>query len=132
VDWLREDLRRTGRGRPVCVFSHIPLLSAAVFLDGNRLGEDHLQVPDSWVQREVGPLLEIFGEAEVKLAVSGHLHQVEQIKYHRTWFVCGGAVCGSWWEGAYLGFGEGYLVFDLHAGGEFGCEFKQFGWRAKG
>jgi 3',5'-cyclic-AMP phosphodiesterase len=128
MEWLREDLRRTGKQTPVCIFSHIPLLSAAVFLDGDRLGHDHLHVPDSWVHRDLRPLLEVFRLGNIRLAVSGHLHQVEQILYHGTWYICGGAVCGSWWDGAYLGFREGYLIFDLSPDGSFECHYHQFGW----
>ena len=130
VEWLRGDLAVAG-ARPTCVISHIPILSACVFFDGDdRLRQDFWHVPDSWMQRDVKPLLGLFRRHKVRLLLSGHIHLVDRVEYLGMTFVCDGAVSGAWWKGPNQEFAEGYGVLDLSPDGSVRHEYVAFGWAA--
>ena len=130
--WLAADLERAG-GRPVCVVSHIPLLAACVFFDGSedRVREDFWHVPDSYMHRNVKPLLDLLRRHNVRLLLSGHIHLVDRVDYLGMTFVCDGAVCGAWWKGPNQEFDEGYGVVDLWSDGSFEHQYVTFGWKAE-
>lgn len=131
LEWLGADLQAVGRTRPVCVVSHIPILSACVFFDGDdRLRADFWHVPDSWMQRAVKPLLALFKRHNVRLLLSGHIHLVDRVEYLDMAFVCDGAVSGAWWKGPNQEFAEGYGVIDLFPDGSSRHEYATFGWNA--
>ena len=70
---------------------------------------------------EVEKLKELFlRHPRIKLALSGHMHQVDRVDYQGIAYICGGAVSGNWWDaGKYIGFGPAYVMVDLHADGTF-------------
>ena len=129
--WLADDLSAS-KGKPVCVVSHIPLLSACVFFDGDdRVREDFWHVPDSWMHRDVKPLIDLFRKSgNVRLLLSGHIHLVDRVDYLGMSFVCDGAVCGGWWKGPNQEFPEGYGVIDLWPDGTFEHQYVTYGWDA--
>jgi hypothetical protein len=43
--------------------------------------------------------------------------------------MCGGAVCGAWWNGANGGFNPGYRVLDLFDDGSFETQYIEWGWK---
>jgi 3',5'-cyclic-AMP phosphodiesterase len=130
--WLATDLERAG-GRPVCVVSHIPLLGACVFFDGgdDRVREDFWHVPDSYMHRNVKPLLDLLRRHNVRLLLSGHMHLVDRVDYLGMTFICDGAVCGGWWKGPNQEFSEGYGVVDLWSDGTFEHKYVTYGWKAE-
>jgi 3',5'-cyclic AMP phosphodiesterase CpdA len=131
LEWLRADLTAAGQARPVCIVSHIPILSACVFFDGDdRLRQDFWHVPDSWMQRDVKPLLGLLRRHNVRLLLSGHIHLVDRVDYLGMTFVCDGAVSGAWWKGPNQEFAEGYGVVDLFPDGSSRHEYLTFGWDA--
>ena len=132
-EWLAGDLRAAGPDVPVAVFSHIPLLCACGFFDGGkeRVREDHWHVPDSWMHRDVKPLLDSFKPYKVRLLMSGHMHLVDRVDYIGMTFLCHGAVSGGWWQGPNHEFAEGYGVVDLWHDGRFAHEYVTYGWRAE-
>ena len=131
--WLADDLAAS-KGKPVCVVSHIPLLAACVFFDGDdRVRADFWHVPDSYMHRDVKPLLDLFRRSgNVRLLLSGHIHLVDRVDYLGMTFVCDGAVCGGWWKGPNQEFPEGYGVIDLWPDGTFEHRYVTYGWDAKG
>ena len=76
-------------------------------------------------------LAELFARHNVKLGLSGHLHQVDAIQFHDLTFVCDGAVSGGWWKGSFKGFGPGYGSFDLSADGKLRHQYCDYGWTPK-
>ena len=58
----------------------------------------------------------------VKLCLSGHAHQQEELTYLNVKYLNDGAICGAWWEGAYL-FPPGYVIIDLYDDGSSTSEF---------
>ncbi|MEO6437110.1 MAG: metallophosphoesterase [Tepidisphaeraceae bacterium] len=130
TEWLRGELAAAGR-MPVAVFSHIPILSACVFFDGQeRLGADAWHVPDAWMHRDMRELVGLFAQHNTRLLVSGHIHLVDRLEYRNMTFLCDGAVCGDWWKGPCQQFGEGYGVIDLYPDGRFNHQYVTFGWKA--
>jgi predicted MPP superfamily phosphohydrolase len=126
--WLKADL--AANTKPVCVFSHIPLLSVAPFNSAGFVKEDHYRIPDTWLHANAMPLIELLRANRVKLCVSGHLHLVDRVEFLGVTFVCNGSVCGRWWGGPYAQFPEGFGVFDLRPDGSFDYRYETFGWDA--
>jgi 3',5'-cyclic AMP phosphodiesterase CpdA len=131
AEWLKGELSSAG-GRPVIVFSHIPILSVCVFFDGaERLGAEAWNVPDSWMHRDARALVELLSRHKVKVAASGHIHLVDRADYRSITFLCNGAVSGNWWKGPCQQFPEGYALLDLWADGSFEHRYVSYGWKAQ-
>ena len=131
-DWLDRTLRDTPKGMPVCVASHIPILSACVFFDGENEKTGDWSVPGAWMHLDARRLKDCFHKhGNVKLCLSGHLHLAEVVDYLGVRYACGGAVCGGWWDGPYHEFDPGYLLVDLHPDGRSDIAFVNSGWKPK-
>jgi Icc protein len=128
LTWLKADL--AANRKPVCLFSHMPLLSIAPFTAGGFAKEDHYRIPYTWMHGRVMPLIDLLWVNNVKLCVSGHLHMVDRIDFLGMTFICNGSICGRWWGGPFNQFAEGFGVFDLFPDGTFNYEYRAFGWDA--
>jgi hypothetical protein len=132
-EWLKDDLKKTPRGMPVCVLSHLPILSvtSSVYGDECRKGNDVL-IPGIWQHADCWAITEVFRRhPNVKLCLSGHMHTCDRCEYRGVWYVCGGAVSGAWWDGSEYGFPPCYGRLDLFADGAFTYEFVDYGWSAR-
>lgn len=132
-DWLREDLRKTPKDVPVCVLSHLPILSvtSSVYGDACRKGND-VVIPGVWQHADCWAITELFRRhPNVKLCLSGHMHTCDRCEYRDVWYVCGGAASGAWWGGAEYGFPPLYGRLDLYADGTFDYRFTDYGWPAR-
>ena len=68
----------------------------------------------------------------VKLCISGHLHQIDRAEYRGVTYLSNPAVSGGWWNGKHLGtFGEMYTVLDLMPDGTFEHRYVSYGWKAE-
>jgi len=131
-DWLNKTLEATPATTPVLVFSHIPILSAAAFLDGESEKSGNWRVPGAWMHIDVRRIKDLFlKHPQVRLCLSGHLHLVDQVLYNGVAYCCNGAVCGSWWEGDNQECDEGYGVVDLFSDGSFENRYVGFGWQPR-
>jgi len=131
-EWLRAELQATARKTPILVLSHIPILAACVFLDGNNEKSGDWVVPGSWMHIDTRKLTALFHQhGHVRACISGHAHMVDEIHYLGTTYYCNGAVCGNWWNGKYHQFAEGYAVVDLYDDGSTSREYVLYGWDAK-
>lgn len=92
VDWLRSDLAATGNEHPICLISHIPMVSAWVQL---RHGMTVLPAAEGFItnNKELYLALEPYN---VKLVLQGHLHILEDWYFRGARFICSGAVRGGW------------------------------------
>lgn len=116
--WLEWDLAGVDATTPVCVLSHIPILSVAAFLDGDLTREVTWEVPGAWMHIDAKRIKDLFGRhPNVKVCLSGHLHMVDDVSYLGVRYLCNGAVCGGWWKGKYQEFGPVYAVLDFFADG---------------
>jgi predicted MPP superfamily phosphohydrolase len=131
--WLREDLKVTKAETPVCVMSHLPILSvtSSVYGDSCKRSNGNL-IPAVWQHLDCWAISELFRKhPNVKLCLSGHMHTCDRCEYRGVWYICGGAVSGSWWNGAEYGFPPCYGMISLYSDGEFDYEFVDYGWAAQ-
>lgn len=126
MKWIRQDLATTDVNTPICVSTHIPLVTVYTQLEegsfatssGGILIDNSLDV------------LKQFDHHNLKLVLQGHMHFLESIYTGKTTFITGGAVCSGWWEGKIKGLEEGYLMIDIN-GDEFDWHYVDFGWEAQ-
>jgi Icc protein len=118
--WLEREL--AAGSEPIVLVSHAPILTVTGFLESKvqRPGGRYV-LPSGWMVSEVDKLKELFlRHPRIKLALSGHMHQVDRVDYQGIAYICGGAVSGNWWDaGKYIGFGPAYVMVDLFADGAF-------------
>lgn len=123
-DWLKNDLQQVDARTPVLVMSHIPILSAAAFLDGERSSGDNWQVPGSYMHIDAHRIIDLlYKHKNVKVCLSGHLHLLDKVEYNGITFLCNGAVSGNWWNGAYKETKPGYALLNLYDDGSFDHEY---------
>jgi 3',5'-cyclic AMP phosphodiesterase CpdA len=126
-EWLRADLRAAGN-RPVLILSHIPILSAAAYFDGDNERTGDWVVPGAWMHQDARRLKNLFREhRNVKLCLSGHLHLRDRVDYEEVTYLCNGAVSGGWWRGPYQECEAGYALIDLRADGTFDHRYLRYG-----
>ncbi len=120
LHWLEREL--TEGTDPIALVSHAPILTVTGFLESkvDCPGGKYV-LPGGWIVSDVDKLKELFlRHPRIKLALSGHMHQVDRVDYQGITYLCGGAVSGNWWDpGKYIGFGPAYVMLDLFADGTF-------------
>ncbi len=127
--WLKETLESIPDARPVCIISHIPILSACAYFDGENEKTMDWIIPGSWVHIDARRLKNLFhAHPNVKLCLSGHMHLADTVDYLGVRYACNGAVCGSWWDGDYHEFGPGYAMVDLFDDGSTKIDFQNYPW----
>ena len=123
-EWLALQLESTPETMPVCIASHIPILAACEFLDGDNETSGNWVVPGAWLHIDARRLWKLFWQhPNVRLCLSGHTHQVEDLRYHGVKYLTNGAICGNWWNGPYFDFPPGYVVVTLFDDGSSESEF---------
>lgn len=122
--WLAAQLDSTPDTMPVCIASHIPVLAACMYLDGDNETTGNWVVPGAWLHIDARRLWNLFWQhPNVRLCLSGHTHQVEDLRYHGARYLTNGAICGNWWNGSYFDFPPGYVVITLYQDGSSESEF---------
>ncbi|NDU94353.1 metallophosphoesterase [Spirosoma terrae] len=112
--WLESDLKVTPVETPILIVSHVPILAACVFFDGQRFSGENWSVPSRWMHSDTIRLTSLFHRyPNVKSALSGHIHLVDRVDYGGVSYFCNGAVSGAWWFGKYHHTAAGYAVVDL-------------------
>lgn len=130
-EWLEGELKRIPDKTPICVATHIPIVTACGFFDGDRFGQHGWTIPGSWMHEDAKWLKDLFARhGNVKLCLSGHMHQLDRIDFQGVSYVCSGAVSASWWGGKYYACDYGYSVIDLFDDGGFAQEYVAYGWGA--
>ncbi len=129
-------LKETDAKTPVLVGTHVPIVSPAALLAQGSPGStpDSLAIPGRRVHMDAHRLGQLFRKhANVKVCVSGHLHQIDEASYRGVTYLCNPAVSGSWWNGKHMGaFGEMYTVLDLMPDGTFEHRYVSYGWKVEG
>ena len=126
LEWLKNDLEKTGKDRPVAISIHIPLLSVGEQIMAGPT-EAFGQVSIITNAHEVISLLEQYN---VKMVLQGHLHFLEDIYYNGIHYITGGAVSSNWWKGPRYGMEEGFVEVNV-SGEDFNWEYIDFGWNVK-
>lgn len=128
-DWLERTLRDVPADRHVCIVSHIPILAACSFFDGENEKSGDWRVPGAWMHIDARRLKDLFFKhPQVKLCLSGHMHLADVVDYLGVRYACNGAVSGGWWGGNYHEFAPGYSLVDLYDDGSSEVEFVTYGW----
>jgi 3',5'-cyclic-AMP phosphodiesterase len=128
--WLKDDLKKTPREKPICVVSHLPIVSvtSTLYGDATKKGNQNV-VPGVWQHSDCWAISEVFRRyPNVKLCLSGHMHTCDRVEYRGVWYICGGAVSGAWWDGSEYGFPPCYGLVTLYPDGGFDYEFVDYGW----
>jgi 3',5'-cyclic AMP phosphodiesterase CpdA len=129
--WLERDLAATPLTTPVIVISHAPIVSAcALFRPHSETAKD-IRVPGNWMHIDARKLKDLFLKyPNVKICMAGHEHLHGRVDYNGVHYFCGGAVCGSWWDGPYQETAPGFAMVDLYANGSFHAKYLPWGWAA--
>lgn len=127
MEWLKDDLAKSSK--PTVVMSHIPLLSVTSLALGYDPRPRSFIVTSGLMTNNLSDILAVFrSNPQVKIALSGHTHRIDRVDYDGVAYLCGGAVCGNWWQGPLDRFKPGYRVLDLYEDGEFDEAFHEWGW----
>ncbi|MGV3614070.1 MAG: metallophosphoesterase family protein [Fimbriimonas sp.] len=129
-EWLKGDLAATPAKRPVLVLSHIPIIGVCSMFDGENEKAGEWRIPASYVHVDSRRIKDLFlKHKNVKLCVSGHEHQYDQVVYNDVTYFCNGAVCGGWWGGNHFECTYGYGLIDLFDDGTFENRYVPYGWK---
>ena len=117
--WLEDELKSTPADMPVCVMSHIPLLTATLMVD-DQTAINKWEVLGGDMHTDISKIVSLFyRHPNVKLCLSGHIHLRDKVVYNNVTYICNGAVSGAWWEGNKHETAPGYGLIDLYADGSF-------------
>ncbi len=108
LEWLEADLKLVERGRPVVVFTHVPLQSTQYRRrEESSPGTTNVVTNRLAIYRLLQPY-----KAHV---MTGHTHENENVLEHGVFEHIHGAVCGAWWSGpiGHDGSTNGYGVYDV-------------------
>lgn len=118
LSWLENELKLTGVQTPVCVLSHIPILTATLMVEDDIVNKWTMLGGD--MHTDTAKIIDIFyRHPNVKLCLSGHIHLRDKVVYNDVTFICNGAVSGAWWEGNKRQTAPGYGLIDLYGDGSF-------------
>ena len=123
--WLENELNGTPAYTPVCVLSHIPILSATLMVDDN--GGNKWEILGGDMHTDTDQIISLFYKhSNVKLCLSGHIHLRDKVVYNNVTYLCNGAVSGAWWEGNKRETAPGYGLIDFFADGSFGEKYVNY------
>lgn len=129
VEFLEKTLAEIPATMFVCILTHIPIISACGFFDGNRFKNGQWTMPGSWMHEDAAKLKDLFARyRNVKLCLSGHMHQLDRIDFQGVTYLCSGAVSASWWGGKYYDCNYGYSLIDLYDDGTLETRYVGYGW----
>lgn len=122
--WLEKELQRIPKQTPICVFSHVSILSIIPLMRSLKQEKlEDIHFPASTQHRDAFELKNLFYKhPNVKLCLSGHTHQVDKVDFLGVQYLCGGAVCGNWWGDnrdsiVFDEFPPAYTIIDLYEDG---------------
>ena len=82
MDWLKQDLAKTGTKTPVLVLSHIPIFSPTAFFSEQNIKDNTWSISAGLVLSNTPELLKLFYQyPNVKTALSGHMHLLDRVYY---------------------------------------------------
>ncbi len=119
--WLDTELGNVKAGQPVCIFNHVPLLSAcATMYLIEREDAAATKYPIGDQHTDTKRIKTLFHKYKnVKLCLSGHVHYIDAVEYLGVKYMCNGAVSGNWWGSPLTldEFSPVYTIIDLYTDG---------------
>jgi 3',5'-cyclic AMP phosphodiesterase CpdA len=130
MEWLSQTLAQLDSSQPVCVVSHIPILTATGFYPEN-IKDGQWVIPGSWMHEDFQQLNQLFSKyPNVKACLSGHMHLLDQVVYNGVNHFCNGAVSGNWWGNKrYYETEAGYAIMDFYTDGSVSRTYIDYGWK---
>ncbi|RZS98621.1 metallophosphoesterase family protein [Cecembia calidifontis] len=127
-EWLEDTLKKIPSDKPIFIISHIPILGATPFLDGDNAKTGNWIVPGAWMHTDAKSLINLFFQHKnVKACISGHIHLVESLVYQNVHYHCSGAVSGNWWDDApYEQTNKGYGLIELFEDGSHNFKYVEY------
>lgn len=124
-EWLSAELARIPSSDNVCIFSHVSILSIIPLLRSMKdTPLDDIRYPASRQHKDALQLKDLFSKyRNVKLCLSGHTHQIDELNFLGVKYLCGGAVSGNWWADdnrtslVFEEFPPAYTIIDLFEDG---------------
>jgi len=127
-EWLQADLEKVSKDTPICVVSHIPILSAsAQFFGPSEHNGRHWEVSGTLMHLDARRIKDLFLKyPNVRLCLSGHIHMNSHVRYNDVVHINNGAVSGAWWNGSMQETAPGYGVVDLFPNGKFMSRYETY------
>ncbi len=130
-DWLSKEVEQIPKENFVCILSHMPILGISVFFDGDNMKSNNWHVPGSWMHIDAIRIKNLLHKhSNVKVALSGHIHLIDECEYLGVKYYCDGAVSGAWWGGNNQEFPPAFSVINLYADGSSDREMYYYKWKA--
>lgn len=130
--WLEADLAGKDPATPAVVTCHIPIITVTMFNAwAHRFEDRRYSIPSAAVCQDAVKLADLFSVHNVRLNLSGHIHQLDRIEFRGVHYINGGAVAGNWWKGPLEGVQEGFGVIDVRPDGGFEYRYVDYGWEAR-
>lgn len=127
LEWLRHDLARAGKWRPIVMITHVPLFTIFTQYDSGTTAAPS----EKMIVRNAKEVRQLFKDYNVQAVLQGHTHVVEECIYTGTRYISSGAVSGEWWRGPRLGVHpEGFVVVDID-GENLRWHYEPYGWQAQ-
>ena len=126
MEWLREDIGRLPYETPIILVTHMPLLTVFYAVTEGATAP----APRNRVVINSTEVMKVFKRRNLMLVLQGHLHVKEFLRWRKTTFITGGAVCGKWWRGPWHGAQEGFTVLTLNEK-HVEWEYVDYGWEAR-
>jgi len=133
-EWLTGELNATPKETPICILSHIPILSVTPFFFVKNIVKDYrFDLIGALAHLDVHRFRDLFANhPNVKLCLSGHDHLTDRVDYNGVTYMCTGAVCGNWWSGKFMDCEPGFAIVRLYADGTFDNTYHTYEWDPKG
>lgn len=110
--WLESELASSDK--PVCIYSHVPIISAAAMMYAMERRSGKSKVLKKEMHSDAKKLKDLFFKyPNVKLCLSGHVHYIDEVDYLGVKYMCNGSVAGNWWQGKLDEFPPAYAIIDL-------------------
>lgn len=131
MDWLKSELAKTDPKTPIITCEHIPMVTATPYDHPELFKEKEWRISNAFVCGDAAQRLELYKKHNVRLCLSGHIHERDRVEFGGPTFINDGAVCGSWWKGPHHGVQEGFGIIDCRPDGTFDYQYFDYGWDAK-
>lgn len=116
--------------KPTVVVSHIPIVTVTEFFSGRATLTDNVwSLPAGRLVGNPQAILDALEGANFKLALSGHIHRVDDISFLGHRFICSGAVSGAQWNGPDHETQPGFGIIDCMNDGTFSFQYHEYGWK---
>lgn len=121
LNWLKSELSNISPSTPIVVSTHVPVYSIYYPVVENK----YVFVDVIANYKEV---LKAFEAHNLKLVLQGHQHLYEEIFSQNIQYITGGAISANWWNGAFHGTEEGFLLVDADKNGQFTWQYIDYNW----